>query len=87
MVKEEKRKVYFIKNKRLIHFTDLVQRINIMAGRKISKGHATGALTLGIIETVIGLIVTTISFVLASKAKMSPAVTPYWAGLIVSRYL
>ena len=87
MVKEEKRKVYFIKNKRLIHFTDLVQLINIMAGRKISKGHAIGALILGIIETVIGLTVTVCSFVLASKAKMSAAVTPYWAGLIVSRYL
>ena len=58
-----------------------------MAGRKISKGHATGALILGIIEIVIGLIVTICSFVLASKAKMSAALTPYWAGLIVSRYL
>ena len=46
-----------------------------MAGRKISLGNATG-------EIVIGFIVTICSFALASKAKMSPAITPYWPGLI-----
>ena len=52
-----------------------------MTGRQISKGHATGALILGIIELLIGIIVAICSFVLASKAKMDVSLTPYWAGL------
>ena len=57
-----------------------------MTGRQISKGHATGALILGIIELSVGAVVTICSFVLASKAKMSVSLTPYWAGLTVSKY-
>ena len=56
-----------------------------MTGRQISKGHATGALVLGIIELLIGIVVTICSFVLASKAKMKVHLTPYWAGLTVSK--
>ena len=55
-----------------------------MPARQISKGQATGALILGIIEMLVGIVITTCSFVLASKAKMSVALTPYWAGLPVS---
>lgn len=58
-----------------------------MTGRQISKGHATGALVLGTIELLVGIIVTACSFVLASKAKMQVSLTPYWAGLTVSKYL
>ena len=54
-----------------------------MSGRQISKGHATGALVLGIIEPLIGIVVRICSFVLVSKAQ----ITPYWAGLTVSKYL
>ena len=57
-----------------------------MTGRQISKGHATAALILGITELLIGIIVTICSFVLASKAKMQVSLTPYWAGLTVSKY-
>ena len=46
-----------------------------MAERKISLGNATG-------EIVIGFIVTICSFALASKAKTSAAITPYWPILI-----
>ena len=48
-----------------------------MTGRQISKVHATGALILGIIELLIGIIVAICSFVLASKAKMDVSLTPY----------
>ena len=58
-----------------------------MTGRQISKGHATGAFVLGIIELSLGIIITICSFVLASKAKMQVSLTPYWAGLTVSKCL
>ena len=58
-----------------------------MTGRQISKGHATGALVLGIIELLVGIVVTICSFVLASKAEIKAEITPYWAGLTVSKYL
>ena len=58
-----------------------------MSGRQISKGHATGALVLGIIEPLIGIAVRICSFVLVSKAEIKPQITPYWAGLTVSKYL
>ena len=49
--------------------------------------HAKVALVLGIIEVVLGLIIAIISFVTASKAKLSVQLTPYWAGFIVSYLL
>ena len=58
-----------------------------MTGRQISKGHATGALVLGIIELLVGIVITICSFVLASKAEIKAEITPYWAGLTVSKYL
>ena len=58
-----------------------------MTGRQISKGHAKVALILGIIELLVGIVVTICSFVLASKATIKAEITPYWAGLAVSKYL
>ena len=56
-----------------------------MPARQISKRQATGALVLGIIEILVGIVVTVCSFVLASKAEINVALTPYWAGLPVSK--
>lgn len=56
-----------------------------MPARQISKGQATGALVLGVIEIMVGIVVTICSFVLASKAKINIILTPYWAGLPVSK--
>ena len=51
------------------------------------SGHATGALVLGIIELLIGIVHTIYSFVLASEAEIKAQITPYWAGFTVSKYL
>ena len=58
-----------------------------MTRRQISNGLATGALVLGIIQILIGIVVAICSFVLASKVKTNASLTPYWAGLTVSKYL
>lgn len=52
-----------------------------MSGAKIQKGHAMAALVVGVLEIVLALIVIICSFVLSSKASLSGALTPYWAGI------
>ncbi len=54
-----------------------------MAG-PLSKGHAIGALVVGGMEIVFGLIIMICSFVLGSKLKANATLTPYWAGIPVS---
>ena len=52
---------------------------------QLEKNHAIIALVLGGIEVGIGLIVSIAAFVLTGKANLPLQVTPYWAGLIVSK--
>ena len=54
-----------------------------MAG-PIQRGHGIGALVLGVIEVVAGLLVIILSVVLAGKANLSATLSPYYAGVIVS---
>ncbi|XP_066912415.1 uncharacterized protein [Clytia hemisphaerica] len=52
-----------------------------MAGT-LSKGHVMGALVLGAIELLCGLLVIILSVVLAKKAQLPAAFSPWWAGVV-----
>ena len=51
---------------------------------EIQRGHSIGALIIGIMELLFGLIIVICSFVLGGKVNVSAALTPYWAGIPVS---
>ena len=55
-----------------------------MAGRLVKPQHGIGALVLGVIEVVAGLLIIILSAVLAGKADLSATYAPYYAGIIVS---
>lgn len=67
----------------LVFVTSKPKLIKNMAG-PIQAGHAKGALILGIIEVVCGLLIIILSAVLAGKASVSASMSPYWAGIVVS---
>ncbi|XP_065063878.1 uncharacterized protein LOC135690293 [Rhopilema esculentum] len=48
---------------------------------EIQRGHSIGALVIGIMELLFGLIIVICSFVLGGKVNVSAALTPYWAGI------
>ena len=52
---------------------------------QLEKNHVMIALMLGGMEFGIGLIVSIAAFVLTEKAILPLSMTPYWAGLIVSK--
>ncbi len=65
----------------------LAEKVQKKMAGPIQKGHAMGALVIGVMEIVFGLIIMICSFVLGGKLKKSATLTPYWAGIPVSFYI
>ena len=55
--------------------------------KNLPKGHSIGALVLGVMELLLGLIVIIICGVLSSKASLPTILTPFWAAIPVSQLL
>jgi len=49
--------------------------------KNLPKGHSIGALVLGVMELLLGLIVIIICGVLSSKASLPTILTPFWAAI------
>ena len=56
-----------------------------MAG-PLQKGHATATLVLGICELLCGILIIILAIVAAGKASVGAALSPWWAGVVVSYF-
>ena len=53
-------------------------------GAPIARGHGIGAIVIGVMEILFGLIIMICSFVVGGKIAGNSALSPYWAGIPVS---
>ena len=56
-----------------------------MAG-PVQRGHATATMVLGICELLCGILIIILAIVASSKASVGAGLSPWWAGVVVSRF-